>query len=647
MKKVFEFFSSYSLDVVGYTLLHSIWQGLLILFIIAVILRFIPSKLSNTRYAIATVGLFSIIVASVVTFIYLSIGSSDLISFTAYYDLRHEGISTYHTQSTVTNYLEAGQALIQACIPLFLIIWVVGAMIFTMRIFMGLAYVERLREGCVPMASEWNRFIQEMSAELRIDKNITLAESRIINAPIVIGYLKPLILIPIGMCASLSTAQLETIFIHELMHIRRKDYLVNLLQSFIEAIYFFNPFVWAISNTVKREREHCCDDAVVQLHGNAIVYASALATLEEVRLSNSQLSLSLAGNKNELLKRIKRLMEKSVQQHYSGGKIIPALLLVIGLVCASWISTTSRFNEADAAYGQNEAVLQDTTKKGKKDRAEKKTQRNRTTPSANITEKEVEIDKQVEVDKEIKVEQEVETENDGDFSHAPPPIPDFDFHVPPMPDIAGLIPPLAELNLLMEDFVPPHPDWNDKDWEKFSEAFEEKFKSNFGEFYEKNEEGIQKMMDEIQQNLNSQFGQDFEAKMQDFAKKQEEWAQAHAEKWQQHAERMSLHGDSVEGLGEVMHQWSKGFHEDFEKDHKEFEKKHKAFEERSKNFEKVLKDELIKDGYLDEGEKLEAIQFYNGALKINGEPIKGEHQKKYNELRKKYFGNPGNLMEDE
>ena len=206
-----------------------------------------------------------------------------------------------------------------------------------------------------------------------------------------------------------------------------------------------------------------------------------------------------------------------------------------------------------------------------------------------------------------------------------------------------MIPPLADFDLLMKDFEAPHFDWNDKDWEKFSQEFEEKFRSRFGDFYEKNESDIQKMMDEIQQNLNTKFGEDFEAKMHAFGQKHEQWAQDQAERFAQQAEKMALRGDHFEKLGEDMQRFSENFHEEFEQNQKEFEKQQKAFEEKSRNFQNVLKEELRKDGYLDDGEKLEAIQFYNGALKINGEPIKPEHQKKYDELREKYFPNPGEM----
>ncbi len=635
MKAIVDFFSSYWFEIVGYTLIHSVWQGLLILVIIAVLLRSLPSKSSILRYTIATAGLFSILCASLVTIFILKAEEPGSKILTANdYQLINIGI----TVDDSLPLLASVEGFVENCMPLFLMLWIVGALFFVMRIFVGLAYVNRLREESIPVGNKWNSYIQEISSRLKIERVITLAESAAIDAPVVIGWAKPFILIPIGMFAGLSTAQLETIFIHELMHIRRKDYLVNLIQSFVEAVYFFNPFVWIISNIVKRERELCCDDGVVELHGNTAAYASALAALEEARVSGTALSLSLTGNKNELLKRIKRLMEKSAHHHYSDGKVIPAVLLIVGIMCASWISTSTGPSSEDTAFTPTQTVVQDTTKKDKKKaKARKKVESNH----ASKDNEDVEVDNKVEVDENIEVEKSVENEFEENHSYAAP-LPDFD--LPPIPDVAAMIPPMADLEILMKDFEAPNFDWNNKDWERFSQEFEEKFRSKFGDFYGKNEKDIEKMLDEIQQNLNSGLGNDFEIKMQDFAMKHERWARDHADKLAQQAEKMALQGDHFAKLGEDMQRMGEKFHEEFEKNHKEFEKQHKAFEEKAKSFDKAFRDDLSKDGYLEEGEKFKEIEISNGVLKVNGKAIKPEHQKKYDELREKYFPNPGRLM---
>src|SRR5258706_667642 len=96
----------------------------------------------------------------------------------------------------------------------------------------------------------------------------------------VIGWLRPAILTPVGMLAGLPVAQIEAILLHELAHIRRLDYLVNLAQGCVEAVMFYHPAVWWISSVIRAERENCCDDIVVDYTGDAREYAAALATLE-------------------------------------------------------------------------------------------------------------------------------------------------------------------------------------------------------------------------------------------------------------------------------------------------------------------------------------------------------------------------------
>jgi beta-lactamase regulating signal transducer with metallopeptidase domain len=164
--------------------------------------------------------------------------------------------------------------------------------------------------------------------------------------------------------SGLTTQQVEAIFIHELTHIKREDYLLNLIQSITEAIYFFNPFVWIISSIIRREREHCCDDAVIRSGGNAIAYVRALAHLEEHRMTQTTLALSAIGTKNQLLNRIKRIMEKSVAKNSIRERLIPAMLLIIGIVCASWVTISTK-DKVQSSHNLSNLVESDTTIKKK------------------------------------------------------------------------------------------------------------------------------------------------------------------------------------------------------------------------------------------------------------------------------------------
>ncbi|HEX6892658.1 MAG TPA: M56 family metallopeptidase, partial [Chryseolinea sp.] len=339
---VTQIFSSPSIHALGWSLVHSLWQGLLSIIIALVVLRCIPSKWSSARYAVATVTLLVIFLTSLATFIYLNDSFEkypDASATTAYYTYPVENAGQRNPY--FSGLLQTFTSTLQDYLPFIVLSWGVGTLLFSFRLFGGWLTIKRLKASAIAVDGQWNERMGYLAHKLGIREVVLLGESAIAQAPIVIGYFKPMILIPVGMFSGLSTEQLETIFIHELIHIRRRDYLVNLLQSLLEAVYFFNPFVWIISGIIKREREHCCDDAVIALHGNPLAYARALTALEEVRLSRAGFALSLAENKNQLLKRIKRIMEKSVKPYSLRERIVPAILLITGLLCASWLTVQS------------------------------------------------------------------------------------------------------------------------------------------------------------------------------------------------------------------------------------------------------------------------------------------------------------------
>src|SRR6185503_3583474 len=122
-----------------------------------------------------------------------------------------------------------------------------------------------------------------------------------------VGWVKPAVLLPAAALTGLSTVQLESLLAHELAHVRRHDYLVNLLQGLIETLLFYHPAVWWVSRQIRREREHCCDDIAVALCGDVKLYAGALAQLEELR--GRVLEPALAATGGELLGRIRRLLQ--------------------------------------------------------------------------------------------------------------------------------------------------------------------------------------------------------------------------------------------------------------------------------------------------------------------------------------------------
>ncbi|MEP6610958.1 MAG: M56 family metallopeptidase, partial [Mucilaginibacter sp.] len=185
----------------------------------------------------------------------------------------------------------------------------------------------------------WTDRLAQLSAQLKIKQVIGIVESGIAKVPMVIGHFTPLILIPVGFINALSVDEVEAILVHELAHIRRRDYLVNLLQSFMEIVFFFNPAVIWISQLIKAERENCCDDIALEQAGSKFGYIQALLSCQEYQAPG--LSMALANNKSNLLNRVKRM----VNNHNQSLNIMEKTLLTICLVAAGFCTVAFSANK--------------------------------------------------------------------------------------------------------------------------------------------------------------------------------------------------------------------------------------------------------------------------------------------------------------
>jgi GWxTD domain-containing protein len=188
--------------------------------------------------------------------------------------------------------------------------------------------VRRLRRTGVCIAAEpWQTRLSELASRLGIARPATLLQSSLAEVPVVIGHLRPVILMPIGLLTGLPCAQVGAILMHELAHIRRHDYLVNLLQTFAEGLLFYHPAVWWMSHIIRAERENCCDDMVVASSGDAHEYASALAALAQSRWAAHDAAMAASGG--NLVKRIRRLLKQPEGPRAALTPFLAASLIVI------------------------------------------------------------------------------------------------------------------------------------------------------------------------------------------------------------------------------------------------------------------------------------------------------------------------------
>ncbi len=185
-------------------------------------------------------------------------------------------------------------------------IWLVGMILLSLRLAISNTIIQRLRRSHsgLPDPSIISS-LGKISGQVGVRTSVQIFLSKEVTIPTVIGWLRPVILLPVVSIAGLSRIQLNAILAHELAHIRRHDYLVNLLQHVLEIVFFFHPAVWFISSTIRKEREFCCDDIAANTSRSIVDYARALATLEKLR--SDRPVLGMAANGGTLLARIRRL----------------------------------------------------------------------------------------------------------------------------------------------------------------------------------------------------------------------------------------------------------------------------------------------------------------------------------------------------
>jgi HEAT repeat protein len=194
------------------------------------------------------------------------------------------------------------------------IVWVLGVVIFSARLAYGWMAARRLRtNGTRATTQGLQQMLARLTERMRVSRPVQVLESMLVEVPAVIGWLRPVILVPTSALTGLTPQQLEVLLAHELAHVRRYDYIVNVAQCVIEALLFYHPAVWWASRRAREEREQCCDDLVVQLCGDRRLYASALVEMERLRPAAPRLALAATGG--SLLHRVRRLVLPRASRH--------------------------------------------------------------------------------------------------------------------------------------------------------------------------------------------------------------------------------------------------------------------------------------------------------------------------------------------
>jgi beta-lactamase regulating signal transducer with metallopeptidase domain len=277
------------LHCLAWTLIHFVWQGIAEAALIAVFMGCCTR--SGTRYVLAVGGLAVMLVTPLTTFLLLanasatasisfSTDSSTLASADALFIaarsvlMGNAATIPFASMGRLPNSLDAFRWLVEA--------WLIGVAIFSLRLVVGFAFLEDKRQKWSASPEEYVLGLcGQLQRRLGLNRTIRYVECNWLRAPAVVGWIRPVILLPVIALTGLSEEQLQAVIAHELAHIQRVDCFVNLFQILVETLLFYHPAVWWLNKRIRAEREICCDEIAVSLCGNPIAYGRALALMEE------------------------------------------------------------------------------------------------------------------------------------------------------------------------------------------------------------------------------------------------------------------------------------------------------------------------------------------------------------------------------
>jgi beta-lactamase regulating signal transducer with metallopeptidase domain len=294
------------LRTLGWTLLHFVWQGAGVAALFAVATAVCRS--ASARYALAVGALVLMTASPVITFSWLRHEANPAVRSGAQGALPWVGGAARHASTPVASGAPAAESgttlpmgmlwLVQA--------WFLGVVLLSLRTAGGLFVIERMRRREIkPVGQELFERCLALQRKMGLERFIRYCECQRLDAPAVLGWFRPVVLLPVRALTGLTEEQIEAVIAHELAHIRRLDCFVNLFQIAVETLLFYHPAVWWVSQRIRAERENCCDDEAILICGDAVNYARALTLMEEWRTAPA---LMMAANRSPLAERVVRVL---------------------------------------------------------------------------------------------------------------------------------------------------------------------------------------------------------------------------------------------------------------------------------------------------------------------------------------------------
>ncbi|MHA4896580.1 M56 family metallopeptidase [Pedobacter sp. PWIIR3] len=326
------------IKAIGWSIFHSLWQGAIVYGVLLLLINTLPGIKARTKHNMAYGALCLMFVGFCIAF------------FSIFkLPIQNTQVSLGYLENTGTRHFEQILSLPQEInnrtehtFPYLVGVYLLGLILQTVVLCKGYLKLNKLKKELhIGVPEHWQDIFNNLVIHLNLHQKISFYLTEHVNVPLVIGYLKPIVLFPVALATQLDTSQVEAILIHELSHIRRNDYLLNLIKTVIETVLFFNPFVWLSSKLINIEREHACDDLVVRFTGSPLNYAHALLKLEILKdKSSPAFAMASTGKNQHLYQRIKRITDMKTNYMNAKQQLFAITLTLATVISLAWVSPT-------------------------------------------------------------------------------------------------------------------------------------------------------------------------------------------------------------------------------------------------------------------------------------------------------------------
>ena len=339
METLVKFLSGPLATALGWTLLHAIWQ--ILLFSLVYFLVNLLTKNATIRYRTGLLVMTLQFFTSIATFLWISQNAST----------NNSGLY-FETKALTLSFLAKTLIYFKQNLPIIVGLWSLGFVMLSLKMLTGYFWIVNLKnKSNAVITQNLITLFENLKAKMGIKKGILLKTSAIIDVPLMMGYFKPVVLLPVSLVSGFSMSQIEIILAHELAHIKRNDYLVNLLQSFLDVVYFYHPVFWVVSAQIRKEREICTDQLALEYTGDKILLANTLLKLQETRITPA-LALAFGKKQSAFTERIHRILGLKSSRSFPKE----SLWILMGLLVTFFAVAQSKKTEKPAKVTKSQSV---------------------------------------------------------------------------------------------------------------------------------------------------------------------------------------------------------------------------------------------------------------------------------------------------